>query len=86
MRAPLLLPVTKPISALPHPSRTHLSIVMANLDDLWSHPMWRPYERVPLAHGVCQLSGNPKIRQLHFAILRQKYVATLDVPMHLPTR
>ena len=28
-------------------------------------------ERVPFSQGVCELSCNPKVRQLHIAVCRQ---------------
>ncbi len=66
------------------PSRApYLAIVLADLNDLWRHPMRRADEGVALAHCVGQLRRHPKVGQLHLARLGQQNIAALDVAVHL---
>ena len=60
-----------------------LAIISALLDDLRGHPVGGANEGVALAHGVAQLRRHPKVSHLHLPGLRQKDVATLDVPVNL---
>lgn len=48
---------------------TDLGVVGGLLDDLGSHPEWRPHEGFPLDLRVRQLTGHPEVRQLHLTVL-----------------
>lgn len=64
-------------SSNPHPFVwSHLGVVGRLLDDLRRHPERRPHERLPLDLRVGQLTGDPKVGQLHLALLRQQDVGS----------
>ena len=80
-----LAPNTKPSHARVHrnsttPSRSsgscvshqvaHLAVVRCLFDYFRRHPKWRPNERAFLVQCARQLTGDPKIGELHIALFR----------------
>lgn len=48
---------------------SYLGVVGGLLDNLWSHPEWRPNKRFPLDLRIRQLTGHTEVRQFHLAVL-----------------
>ena len=63
-------------SKRPHVSQT---VVADLLDDLWSHPEWSPYHRVPLCHGI--LPHTPQTEPININFARKFQKLPLAVPL-----
>ena len=61
-----------------------LEIIPSLLDDLGGHPKRGANEGIPLRLDVRKLSGDPKVCQFDFPVLREEDIRSLDISVNLP--